>query len=560
MISIRNVGKRFYLYDRPFDRAMDWVGMPARKREFWALRNISFDVEPGSALGIIGANGAGKSTLLKLLAGTLHPTEGDLAVEGRVAALLELGTGFHPEFTGRQNIWINGQLLGLTTQEIGELEADIIEFSELGDFIDQPLRTYSSGMIVRLGFSVAAAVEPDVLIIDEALSVGDARFSQKCMKRIDQFRETGTTLLFVSHDPHAVTTLCDECVLLVKGTVKERGTPAEVLEEYGAILAAQGTENKSMKIRREISHTSSSKKLHPQAKKSGTFQAIITDVILLNDAERETELFFIGSRMKIKVSVTSLVDLEQPTFGIEIRDHLGTTVFGTNSILSDIQMKPWKANQVVEFTVEIPVQLGEGDYTMVCAIHRDETHLEECFDWTDQAKTFTVRPEGKRKAIGRIVLPSSWNVSYSETKHNQQELLEFVFGDLQDKQDMKPQIPDPFLRGVSNCQNYGDVYYRWFEKEAVFFLRPKNRKIFFEGFLPEELPKNKLKFFVENELVKEIEVIGKEFDFHINLAETHTNRFIKFEIHASDSVIENNPKRAKGRQLAFALRKIHSEK
>ncbi|HQH12972.1 MAG TPA: ABC transporter ATP-binding protein, partial [Candidatus Sumerlaeota bacterium] len=198
------------------DRILDWVvpGAGKRYRDFWALRQVSFSIPKGRSVGIIGANGAGKSTLLKLISGTAKPTSGEVRVQGKIAALLELGMGFHAEFTGRQNIRMNGKLLGLTDDELDERIPKIIAFSELGDFIDQPLRTYSSGMYVRLGFSVVASVDPDILIVDEALSVGDLHFQQKCIRRIREFHEQGTTLLFVSHDPGAVKLLCEEAILL----------------------------------------------------------------------------------------------------------------------------------------------------------------------------------------------------------------------------------------------------------------------------------------------------------------------------------------------------------
>jgi len=230
MISLRQVSKVFRLYNNPTDRLMEWVLPVKRHQEFHALRDITLEIPKGRTIGLIGQNGAGKSTLLKLITGTLLPTYGTMEIRGRVAALLELGTGFHPEFTGRQNIYVNGQLLGMSREELVKLEPEIIAFTELGPFIDQPVRTYSSGMVLRLGFSIAAAMNPELLIIDEALSVGDARFSQKCIRRIREFRDEGTTILFVSHDPGAVTTLCDEAVLLERGAVRSRGLPKDILE------------------------------------------------------------------------------------------------------------------------------------------------------------------------------------------------------------------------------------------------------------------------------------------------------------------------------------------
>ena len=226
VIEIKGLSKRFRVYDRPLDRLKEWLtpkGMSFHWA-YWALRDIDLEVKKGSSLGIIGVNGAGKSTLLKILCGTLSPTFGSVEIKGRIAGLLELGSGFHPEFTGRQNIYLNARLLGLSDADIEKKLQSIVEFAELGDFLDHPLRIYSTGMALRLGFSVAANVDPDILIIDEALAVGDAYFQQKCLKYLKDFRAKGGTLIFVSHDPGAVKLLCDSAVLLHKGRIVANDT------------------------------------------------------------------------------------------------------------------------------------------------------------------------------------------------------------------------------------------------------------------------------------------------------------------------------------------------
>src|SRR5262249_2947814 len=238
-VSVRGLWKTFKLYRHPLHRfAHSFTG--ARRYQptlFHALEDVSFDVSPGACVAFIGPNGAGKSTLLKILTGTLAPTVGTARVEGRVASLLELGTGFHPLFTGRQNVFYNARFLGLTDDEIRDRLGEIEAFSELGAFLERPLRTYSSGMQIRLAFSVAASVSPDILVVDEVLAVGDAYFQQKCIRRIREFREQGVTILVVSHDPSAVKTLCDRALLLHDGRIAEDGAPVGVLERYNALIA-----------------------------------------------------------------------------------------------------------------------------------------------------------------------------------------------------------------------------------------------------------------------------------------------------------------------------------
>src|SRR5690554_3459359 len=236
-ISVRNVGKTFRMYKRPQDRLLQRFSRKPRFTEFHALSGLTFEVKKGETVGIIGRNGSGKSTLLQMICGTLTPTEGEIQVNGRIAALLELGAGFNPEFTGRENVYLNATILGLSREQIDARLDDIFAFAEIGDFVDQPVKTYSSGMYVRLAFSVIAHVDADILVIDEALAVGDALFTQKCMRFLRQFRENGT-ILFVSHDSHAVTNLCQRAIWLKEGKIEEQGPAKEVAESYLASLFA----------------------------------------------------------------------------------------------------------------------------------------------------------------------------------------------------------------------------------------------------------------------------------------------------------------------------------
>ena len=240
-ITVTNLGKAYKNYPDRLSRLKEWLDPQHRPRHqlHWVLQDINFVVRPGEAVGIVGINGAGKSTLLKMITGTTSPTSGSIQVNGRVAALLELGMGFHPEFTGRQNVYMAGQLLGHSVEEITRLMPSIEAFAEIGDYIDQPVRVYSSGMQMRLAFSVATACRPDVLIVDEALSVGDAYFQHKSFDRIREFRKQGTTLLIVSHDKQSIQSICDRAILLNKGKLAMEGEPEAVMDNYNAMLARQ---------------------------------------------------------------------------------------------------------------------------------------------------------------------------------------------------------------------------------------------------------------------------------------------------------------------------------
>lgn len=241
-IIVENVYKDFRIYDRPQDRLLELLLRKPRHKNFHVLQDISFSVLEGRSLGIIGDNGAGKSTLMKLLVGTLQPTSGSIAIKGKVAALLELGAGFHPEFTGRRNIYLNAALLGVADDNIAELEQKIIEFSELGDFIDRPVKTYSSGMYVRLAFSIATMVDPDVLVIDEALSVGDIAFQKKCVERMNVFRKQNKTMIFCSHSMYHVQELCDTAIWLEKGRIREIGPSHQVVGHYEDYCNSKSTD------------------------------------------------------------------------------------------------------------------------------------------------------------------------------------------------------------------------------------------------------------------------------------------------------------------------------
>ena len=416
-LRVEGLSKEFRFYPHPWQRLLEWLsgGYIKRSQVFHALRDITFEVTRGSALGIVGVNGAGKSTLLKIICGTLYPTAGQVAVSGRVASLLELGTGFHPDFTGRQNILFNARFLGLSDEEIQDRMEDILAFSELEAFIDRPLRTYSSGMVLRLAFSVMANVDPQLLIIDEALSVGDAYFQQKCIQRIRQFREQGVTLLFVSHDPGAVKTLCTQALLLHHGELLDTGRPDDVLASYNTLIARQvgNREIFALEAGRQKTTLETPAGAHPgdpgdqdnlAPRRSGSFQAIVEDVQIIDQHNQEGRNFIAGEQIGIHVRARCLDAVDEPTIGILIRDRLGNDVYGTNTYLQQLHVGECRTGDIIEAHFQMPLNLGPGEYNLTVAVHTLDVHMHECFDWVDRALVFKVLPPVSGQFIGTSFL------------------------------------------------------------------------------------------------------------------------------------------------------------
>ena len=362
----------------------------------WALRGVNFNVESGEAVGIIGQNGAGKSTLLKVLTGTTQPNEGTLEINGRVAALLELGMGFHPDFTGRENAIMACQMAGIGGEELQALLPVIEEFSELGDYIDQPLRVYSTGMQMRLAFSAATVYRPDILIVDEALSVGDVYFQHKCIKRIRSFKKQGTTLLFVSHDPGAVKSLCDRAILLDEGVLVKDGEPDIIIDYYNGMIAKKTKDEEIQQVEAKLGRT---------VTRSGSGQARILNVDMLDESNRPARAFRVGDITRIRCHIAFNAFLENPTVGILIRDRLGNDVFGTNTYHLDIGEHSYKEGERANFVFSLPLNLGSGNYSLTVAVHSHETHLEDSYDWWDQCLVFQVIPNDSFSFIGLAAIP-----------------------------------------------------------------------------------------------------------------------------------------------------------
>ncbi len=396
-ISVSNLGKAYKQYPNRWDRLLEWVtpGNAKRHQLKWVLQDISFTVNAGEAMGIIGINGAGKSTLLKLITGTTQPTTGSVHMTGRVAAMLELGMGFHPDFTGRQNAFMAGQLLGIASEEIARLMPEIEAFAEIGDYVDQPVRVYSSGMQMRLAFSVATAIRPDILIVDEALSVGDAYFQHKSFDRIREIRKSGTTLLLVSQDKGSIQSICDRAILLNAGRVAMEGEPEAVMDYYNAMLADK--ENQNVK---QVTLADGKVQTVP-----GTGEVVLDSVELLNAKFEPVEVINIGDPLNIRVKYTPQEVIPSLTVGFMVKDRLGQPVFGTNThhLKHAIEHYPAKLSQQCVFA--FPANMGVGSYSVAIALHSGDTHVTKNYEWRDLAAVFNVVNLNKPDSVGTCWLP-----------------------------------------------------------------------------------------------------------------------------------------------------------
>lgn len=381
-ITVKDVGKAYKQYPTRWSRLVEWF-LPGKRTHHklkWVLEDITFEVNPGEALGIIGINGAGKSTLLKMITGTTQPTTGNIKLEGRVAAMLELGMGFHPDFTGRQNVVMSGQLLGYSLDEINQLMPSIEDFAEIGTYIDQPVRVYSSGMQMRLAFSVATAVRPDILIVDEALSVGDAYFQHKSFNRIREFSRAGTTLLIVSHDKQSIQSICDKAILLNKGKLEMEGDPESVMDYYNALLA----DKQNQKIEQVELADGSIQTI------SGSGEAVVKDIRILNAKGESIEFVDVGEPVTLKITVLVKEDLPRLILGYGIKDRLGQVVYGTNTDLKKQPLIDVKKGTECIFNIKFNANLGPGSYSIQTALVSTDTHLVNNYEWRDLAMVFNI--------------------------------------------------------------------------------------------------------------------------------------------------------------------------
>ena len=394
-LRVENVSKQYRIYGRPGDRLTESLtrGRLKRHREFWALKEVSFEVEAGTTVGVVGPNGCGKSTLLQIIAGTLEPTHGGVWREGRVAALLELGAGFDPEFTGVENVYMNAALMGLTRRETDRLFPDIERFAEIGDFLRQPVKTYSSGMYVRLAFAIAASVEPDILVIDEALAVGDAVFQHRCLRRIKEIQERGATVLFVSHDAAAVRALCSRAILLSAGRVLADGKPADVLNRYQKIIMErEEAYDEAARAARDGEGRHAEDEDEPLAAPRHTFRhgdgsAEIVGAELLDATRRAVAVVETGESVTVRVRARFHADVESPVIGFLIRNRHGIHVYGTNTKEQQVDFGAVRRGETVEVVFAFDCWLGIDQHSISLAVHsRDGVS----YDWMDGVIFFRV--------------------------------------------------------------------------------------------------------------------------------------------------------------------------
>jgi ABC-type polysaccharide/polyol phosphate transport system ATPase subunit len=390
-LRVEKVSKQYRIYDRPGDRLKESLtrGLLRRHKEFWALRDVDFEIESGTTVGIVGPNGCGKSTLLQIVSGTLAPTHGDVWHEGRIAALLELGAGFDPEFSGVENVYMNASLLGLSRRETDTLFPAIERFAEIGPFLYQPVKTYSSGMYVRLAFAIAASVEPDILIIDEALAVGDAVFQHRCLRRIKELHERGATVLFVSHDAAAVRALSSRAILLKAGGVIADGKPADVLNLYQKIVmereqAYEADSNSSLDVPPQRD-----RKLTPlnYSFRHGDGSAEIVAAELTDTAQQSVEIVESGEPLTLRVLTRFNQDLEDPVIGFLIRNHHGIYAYGTNTKEQQTEFGMVRRGETLEVSFAFECWLGIDQYSISLAVH---SRSGQAYDWLDAALFFSV--------------------------------------------------------------------------------------------------------------------------------------------------------------------------
>ena len=403
-IRVKSVSKQYRIYDRPSDRLKETLtrGRWKAHKEFWALKDVSFDVEIGTTTGIVGSNGSGKSTLLQIITGTLEPTHGTVSLEGRVAALLELGAGFNSEFTGIENIFMNTALMGLSKSQTEDLLPEIASFAEIGDFLYQPLKTYSSGMYIRLAFAAAIAVSPQILIIDEALAVGDAVFQHRCTRRIKEMQEKGTTILFVSHDPSAVRALCDHAILLNHGEKIAEGKPADVLNRYQKIIMArQQAYEASVQTAEQPSTALLEHRAAPltYVYRHGDRSAEVLQVELLNGALHPVEFVETGEPLIIRIVYVAHAGLDDVVCGFLIRNRHGIHIYGTNTELQEVVSERVNCGELTEVSFEFNCWLAPDTYSLCVAVH---SGAGVSFDWVDGCRFFRVMSTTRMEGVANL--------------------------------------------------------------------------------------------------------------------------------------------------------------
>ena len=386
ILEVKNITKIYKIYKSNFDRLKEIFTKKHYHKEFISNNNISFDLYEGETLGIIGVNGAGKSTILKQIAGVTVPTSGEILRHGRVTALLELGTGFNQHLSGYENIFLNGTLIGMTHQECQERAEEIITFSELGEHIDESLMTYSSGMKMRLAFSIAIFSEPQVLIVDEALSVGDAHFAAKCTKVLKQRKEKNMSIIYVSHDLNSLKLLSDRIIMLNAGQLVAEGKPEDVINKYNFLIAKLNESQENIKL------TTRDKNAF------GTFDIEIKK-ITMSKSNRISKDFVTGDYVDITLEIYSKIATDDLTIGIHIRDKFGQDIYGTNTFYQELKLN-LEAEKNYKCRYSMQLNIGVGQYTLGAALHTSDWHTELCYHWIDNALNFSITGTKENLFIG----------------------------------------------------------------------------------------------------------------------------------------------------------------
>lgn len=414
-IKVDKVSKVYRLYDRQRDRLKDALNLTKKKcyREHFALDSLDFEVKKGETVGIIGTNGSGKSTILKIITGVLNPSEGEVEVNGRISALLELGAGFNMEYTGIENVYLNGTMIGFTKEEIDGRLSDILEFADIGDFAGQPVKTYSSGMFVRLAFAVAINIDPEILIVDEALSVGDVFFQSKCYHKFEEFKKMGKTILFVSHDLGSITKYCDRAMLLNQGHKLFEGTPKEAVDMYKRVLVGQldDDEENGRTLWEQAGDDALWRKalpINPEVLEYGSKKAEIIDFAFVDANGRYSNVVEKGSEMTVKMKVLFHEDIAEPIFAFSFKNLLGIELCGTNTMFEKIEITPKRAGdiQVVSFKQNMDLQGGEYLLSLGCTgyPHGEFTVYHRLYDVCNLTVVSTKNTVGYYDMNTKIVL------------------------------------------------------------------------------------------------------------------------------------------------------------
>lgn len=425
VITVNNLSKSYQIYEQPSDRLKQFIlsrlqrffGVPTKQyfRDFWALQGISFEVRRGETIGVLGRNGSGKSTLLQMIAGTLTPTAGEISIGGKITALLELGAGFNPEFSGRENVFMSAAIFGLSRAQIEKKFEEIAAFADIGEFIEQPVKTYSSGMYARLAFAVATALDPEILVVDEILSVGDVFFQARCMRKLDEFRERGGTIFFVTHDTYSVERICTRAIVLDKGCKVFEGATADAVNVYyklsreepaaAARSAPAGQAGEAIRAETVLAlpvvEPISVRRDHLVA--DGT--AYIDQVYVLNAHGEASLNHAVGDWVTVKLHVHFEADYEQIDFGVGIRDRSGTLIGGAHTYYSGASIGPIRAGERRLLTARIKADLAPGEYLLIAGVaqHDSLQSYRECYGLYDFA---AISITGNRKFWGAVRLPT----------------------------------------------------------------------------------------------------------------------------------------------------------